>query len=390
VSELRSSLERVRNSLAPPPASLERLLAYRRRKRLTQRLLAGGVGLVVATAGLTLAWRVFLSHSAREVVQPAVTPVPSATPTNGAIAFVSSSGIYAVQPSGSLEKLSGPGGPGYDAAPARWSPDGTKIAFLHVTDGTGGGGFYELYVMNADGTGVTRLASNDSGDPNWSPDSTKIAFDGDDGLYVVNSDGTGLTRLAAGQYGVWSPDSTKIVYEGLGGLYEMNADGSAQAKLVDGGFEPAWSPDGTKIAFLTTQGGNPEIDLVNADGTGVTRLTSISNDDMGPPVWSPDGTEIAFQALQKGNYDIYVVSANGTGLKNLTNDPGDENVPTWSPDGKEIAFTAGEPVSQNESNQQTFDVYRMNADGTGKTRLTQSLPPDFALSWQAVFSEMNG
>jgi Tol biopolymer transport system component len=347
---------------------------------VTRRVLIAAFAFVLAVAVIALVVRAFNGG-----LQPTPGMSPSIAPkANGVIAFVSGSDIYVVQPDGSLGKLSGPAGPGYDAAPARWSPDGSEIAFLYVINEVEGGAHYELYVMNADGTGVTRLASNDAGDPHWAPDGTKIAFDENDGLYLVNADGSSLRKLASGQYATWSPDGTKIAYEGPGGLYETNADGSAQTKLVDGGFSPAWSPDGSKIAFVTTQGGNPEIDVVNADGTGETRLTDIANDDMGPPVWSPDGTEIAFEALRNGNYDVYVVNANGADLKDLTNDPLDENVPTWSPDGKQIAFVAGKAVSENESNQRTFDVYVMNASGAARTRLTQGLPPDYALSWQPV------
>jgi dipeptidyl aminopeptidase/acylaminoacyl peptidase len=128
-----------------------------------------------------------------------------------------------------------------DEYPA-WSPDGLKIAFRSYRDGN-----YEIYVMNADGTGQpTRLTFGTAYDefPSWSPDGSKIAFmsdrDGNFEIYVMNADGNEQTCLTL----------------------SAAADGL-----------PYWSPDGLKIAFASERDGNWEIYVMNADGTGQTRLT---------------------------------------------------------------------------------------------------------------------
>ena len=165
----------------------------------------------------------------------------------------------------------------FDSSPA-WSPDGRRIAFESERDGND-----EIYVMNADGSGVARLTVNDAidGSPAWSPDGQRIAFDstrdGNPELYVMNADGSGVTRLTFNNARDWSP---------------------------------AWSPDGRRIAFDSNHDGNLEIYVMNADGSGVTRHTHNQTHD-GTPAWSPDGRHIAFHSNRDGRMDIYVMNAAG-------------------------------------------------------------------------------
>ncbi len=130
-----------------------------------------------------------------------------------------------------------------------------------------------------------------------------------------------------------------------------------------GDFDPAWSPDGTRIAVSSRRDGNSEVYVTNADGTGVTRLTNNSAEDRSP-AWSPNGSKIAFGSERDGNYEVYVMNADGSGLTNLTNHLGWDDQPAWSPDGTKIAFT-----SFRDGN---GEIYVMNADGTGVTRLTNN------------------
>jgi len=173
-----------------------------------------------------------------------------------------------------------------------------KIAFGSDRDGNA-----EIYAMNADGTGQTRLTNNPAfdGGPAWSPDGTKLAFssgrDGSLEIYAMNADGTGQTRM------------TNNTAEDL---------------------EPAWSPDGSKVAFNSLRDGNPEIYAMNADGTGQTRLTNNSAVNV-QPAWSPDGSKIAFTSNRDGNSEIYAMNADGSNQTRLTNNAARDFEPDWQP-----------------------------------------------------------
>jgi Tol biopolymer transport system component len=237
--------------------------------------------------------------------------------------------------------------PGLDSFPA-WSPDGKRIAFASERDG----GNWELYVMDAGGEEQRRLTDTpeDESSPAWSPDGEKIAyvtdvFEGNETIHVMNADGSGRRRLAEGNWPSWSPDGQRFVYTVYsaneeGRLVIKNADGSGQRDLGPsvlqrllalGGAdeEPAWSPDGEKIAFASEDDG--EIYAINVDGSRRTRLTDIPGYDHWPPTWSPDGARIAFTSEDKNGAEIYVMNADGSGLTMLTDDPAYDAFPAWRP-----------------------------------------------------------
>ncbi|NTW00019.1 MAG: hypothetical protein HGA19_01795 [Oscillochloris sp.] len=183
-------------------------------------------------------------------------------------------------------------------------------------------------------------------------------------IYTMYADGSGLTRLTTeGAFGaVWSPDGTRIAFVSFhAGFYSpsialMNADGSHQTRLIDG-LGPAWSPDGTKVAFY-----GAGIEVIDADGRNLRSLTSDGGQD---PAWSPDGTKLAFAFnSDNGSTDIYVMNADGSNRTRLTTAPDYDSSPAWSPDGTKIAF-----ASDRSGYRQ---IYVMNADGSSQTRLTSN------------------
>jgi Tol biopolymer transport system component len=210
-------------------------------------------------------------------------------------------------------------------------------------------------------------------------------------VYAIDASGQHLTQLttsfALDDWAAWSPDTFKIVfmsdripdttYTARFQILVMNSDGSSQSHLTSASpavdttgrvidttsnFHPAWSPDGTKIAFASTRDTNPEIYVMDPNGANVVRLTRDAAEDA-QPAWSPDGTRIAFVTSRDGNPEIYVMSsANGSGPVNLTNNPAFDLAPAWSPDGTKIAFQS--------DRQGDFAVWVMNADGSDPVRLT--------------------
>jgi Tol biopolymer transport system component len=135
---------------------------------------------------------------------------------------------------------------------------------------------------------------------------------------------------------------------------------------------PDWSPDGTKIAFMSRRDGNGEIYVMNSDGSNVIRLTNNQKDDNSPS-WSPDGSKIVFTSERDNNLEIYVMNADGSAPTRLTNDPQADDYPTWSPDGNRILFSS--------KRKGKYDLYLMNADGSNITRLTSNKENDFNARW---------
>jgi TolB protein len=258
----------------------------------------------------------------------------------GRIAFTSNRDgcprIYSMNPDGSSAVAltdCGTGGTG-----AAWSPDGTRVAFSSSG---------HLYVMNAVGSELREVRPADPTllslqQPAWSPDGMKLAASGV------------FQHYSCGRECTLQLDSRLLV---------MNADGNDVVSVIRGPtgyravyYQPAWSPNG-EIAYA--QG---EIMVMYPDGTlGNLTNTPGSSDD--GPAWSPDGTKIAFRSYRSGHPDLYVMNADGSGVTQLTADAATEGRPAWSPDGKMIAFGS-------TSDLVAWELYVMNADGSGVTQLT--------------------
>ncbi len=195
-------------------------------------------------------------------------------------------------------------------------------------------------------------------------------------IYTMNPDGSDVQRLTAhrlpDEEPAWSPNGKKIAYTGsLGadrGVIVMNADGSQPVKVTSGSFfypsgSPSWSPDGMKIVYQRYDEGSGRTDLhvVNADGTGDAKLTSTPDIGEFHPAWSPDGAKIAFSHFVPPcpnlvcNFEIFVMNRDGSGKTRLTFDGDQDTAPDWSPDGTELVWG---------NLNGTTEIQVMNADGS--------------------------
>lgn len=239
-----------------------------------------------------------------------------------------------------------------------------KIAFYSNRDGD-----FDIYAMNADGSGVTQLTNNPADEylPLWSPDGTRITFGRCVAIcdvVVINADGSGETVVTNDGFpGAWSPDSRQIAFGRSDGIFVVNVDGSGLARVADPQFVTGWSPDGRQLLLGNNSDGDFEIFALNLDGSGITQLTNNTANDGGGR-WSPDGTRIAFTSDRDGgDLDIFVMSAHGDSVTQLTqNDVVTDGGPGWSPDGSQIAFDSDRDGDQ--------EIFLMNADGSGVTQLT--------------------
>jgi Tol biopolymer transport system component len=262
---------------------------------------------------------------------------------------------------------------------------GRRLAFVSDRDGN-----WEIYHMDLQGLGVARLTNTPAEEwlPAWSPDGLRLAF-------VSDRDGG------------WE-------------IYELNVQdalrdadrGGAENLTRHPGddWDPAWSPDGTRLAFSSYRDGNWEVYVMPAPGLQAqvnlegsdrannkqTNLTRHPANDW-LPSWSPDGRSIAFVSDRDGNWEIYWMRVDGSEQTNLTRNPGDDWVPAWSPDGQYIAFQ-----SARDGN---WEIYVMpapgaqaqvDANGSGPTNLTRHPADDWDAAWSpdgrylAFMSERDG
>jgi len=284
----------------------------------------------------------------------------------------------------------------------------------------------EIYSVNPDGSGLARLTDQDfvnllgASRPRWSSDGRRIAYqqnvafcdlsetdnlcDSISSIRVMNADGSGKTEVHRGFETItgltWSPDGSKFAYTSVplfsgpqtpSRIWTVNADGSGLEPLAFG-RDPAWSPDGERIAFsgLHSVGdrGTFEIFTVRPDGTGVTRVTHSDPADLVDhrmPSWSPDGLQLVFSE-QRPVLDLSTVNADGSGYRKITNSrcifdlsASCEFYPVWSPDSTKILFMTVLPAA----------FATVNPDGTGLTRLPDPgvpLAPTITDPWTRQFS----
>lgn len=263
-------------------------------------------------------------------------------------------------------------------------------------------GDFDIYTVAGDGTGLKRLTTCplQETDPAWSPDGSRIAYvryatcqeancsldlvngsviAGVGAIFVMNADGSHVTKLTKDASGVndptWSPDGSQIAYSAgkiIGSVHVMNADGSHVRRIATG-TQPAWSPDGKSLLISTGFGG--DIGRVPATGGRITIEVKGSQDGAVNPAWSPDGTRFAY-SLENGRYRYVLYTADANGANRSALATGGENLqPAWSPDGKLLAFSRG--------GNQAATLWTVRADGSGLKQITPRGPyEDSWPSWQ--------
>jgi len=271
----------------------------------------------------------------------------------------------------------------------------------------------DLYVMSPDGTNTTRLTygggaaadpdAYNSGGADWSHSKKLIAFQSNrvnriPQIYLMNADGSDQHVLVSlpggGAFPSFSASGNEVCFHGQTSprdIFIVNVHGTGLTNLTSPLPGPPsaaadnircdWSPKGTGIAFTSNRDGNQEIYVVDADGEGLRRLTDAAGSDANP-AFSPKGDRIAFESNRDGTPEIYVMNADGSEPTRLTNfsaasTPSNVSVtkPTWSPTGDRIAFQRRVGPQGTRGH---FEVYTMNADGSGVTQITVTPSPGFS------------
>jgi len=287
---------------------------------------------------------------------------------------------------------------------------GTNGKIFFESTRTGSSQIFSMGTNGASQTNVTRNRSLNHADPAVSHSGLKIAYEYAREVWVMKADGTGKMRVAANAGAdaspAYSPDGTKIAFsKNSADIWVINADGTGQKRLT---FtpdrqerDPAYSPDGTKIAYTVSPvSGGTQVYVMGANGAGQRNLTpeedvecpdgsSYDHDVVSHHAsWSPNGRRIAFAGAggctaggsATGGLNIWVMRPDGSAKRQLTNDENtQDDRPAYSPDGTKIAF-----VSDRDSDAAfPQEIYTMNvADGSGMRRLTTNVAFDGNPDWQ--------
>ena len=339
-----------------------------------------------ARVGAAILVRVLRSLLLAAALVCASVPPSSARTVVGRVVFEAGGAIYVMDAGGTPTQIVGARAGVFNMQPAL-SPDASRVAFSSNLEGK-----FSIYVVSVDGGGLRRLTdgTGDDSEPAWSPDGSRVAF-----VRGFDATGSGIVVLTC-----MSPGD--ILTVGVD-------DGAAEVNLTQGagGTDPAWSPDGKRIAFASDRAGSYDIYTMSSeDGRDVRRLTEDETAEADPS-WSPDGNWIAYtgklredRTQQCGNMPIvggptsggdddgdeedtltlsggpyvYRMTADGSEHKGLT-DVGGAAEPDWSPDGSQILFVGGRKTGE-------VHLYLIVSDGTGPwVQLTSDPAEESSPSW---------
>lgn len=258
----------------------------------------------------------------------------------------------------------------------------------------------QIFIMNSDGSGKTRITFNDRKDnlPSWSHDGKKIAFrsckDTICGIYIMNADGSAIQQLTKSGQNIcnpkWSPDGKWIAYEDYINnnmqLCLIKPDQEDFKQLTTNGYNInlTWSPDSKHIAFVSDRAGEEigyEIYTMHIDSPQVVKRITFNNLPDKFPAWSPDGKQIAYvgyDTTSSGNQitSLWIINTDSSNPRKLID--GQLEFPSWSPDGKKLAI--------NLFKEGNMDIYTINLDGSELTRLTNN-GSCFMPAWSPYFNE---